>query len=73
MPRCVLDGRATVFDGKARAVAADEQRAIREADDRSFAQHASTGLSTGDACVFGDDVEDLVERARAGVVSTTSP
>ena len=43
----VLDGRAAVFDGKARAVAPDEQRVVRQPDDRAFAQHAGHRVSTG--------------------------
>src|SRR4051794_13087484 len=63
----VADGRGAVVDGALRPVGGDQDRMIREADDRALLEHASDGVGDRIAALLVDDAEDLVAAASARV------
>ena len=66
----IVNGCATVVDEYFRAVAANEERVIGEADDALEALDARDGGFNRLACNFVDDAEDVFERQVEGVVLT---
>ncbi len=63
----ILDRCATVFDGNTRAVAADQQRVVREPDDYAFTQHVRDRAFHRGAGVFRNDPENFVEAPGPGL------